>query len=122
LVTALGEMAKKQQRVLATDKPVDNEKYAFRCFLLRRGFIGEEYAAARAILLRNSSGDGSHKGGSAPRKPTKPAVKVEVVEHDETEVAPEPDTEPVSKPRFSLKKLFSALKLMALINQTLHFS
>jgi hypothetical protein len=114
LVTALGEMAKKQQRVLATDHPVDNEKYAFRCFLLRLGFIGEEFAAARAILLCNLSGDGSHKSGSAPRKSAKSTIKVEVVARDETEVAPEPAPQPIAKPRFSLKKLFTSLKIMAL--------
>jgi len=33
-IGALGAMAKNQQRVTATEKPIDNEKYAFRCFLL----------------------------------------------------------------------------------------
>jgi hypothetical protein len=113
LVTALGEMAKKQQRILATDKPVDNEKYAFRCFLLRLGFIGEGYAAARAILLRNLRGDGSHKSGHSPHKTAKPVVS-EVIESNETKVAPESDAQPITKPRFSLKKLFGALKLMAI--------
>jgi len=40
-LSALCEMAKKQTRVLAVEKPVVNEKYQFRCFLLRLGFIGE---------------------------------------------------------------------------------
>lgn len=61
-IAALCDMAKKQTRVLATDKAVDNEKYAFRCFLLRLGFIGEEYAESRRILLKNLSGNGSWKG------------------------------------------------------------
>lgn len=118
LVTALGEMAKKQQRVLATDKPVDNEKYAFRCFLLRLGFIGEEYAAARAILLRNLGGNGSHKSGEAPpRKPKTPSVVQEKsADSSETDAAvvSEPETQPAPKSRFSFKKLFGTLKLMAL--------
>ena len=45
------------------DKPVDNEKYAFRCFLLRLGFIGEEYKQARKILLKNLTGNGAWKNG-----------------------------------------------------------
>ena len=63
-VTALCEMAKTQKRVVATEKPADSEKFAFRCFLLRLGFIGEEYAAARKILLANLPGSGSFKSGS----------------------------------------------------------
>ena len=56
-------MAKTQKRVTAKDKDTGNEKYAFRCFLLRLGFIGDEYKAARKILLRNLSGSGAFKSG-----------------------------------------------------------
>lgn len=42
LVTALCDMARNQKRITAKEKPVDNDKYAFRCFLLRLGFIGDE--------------------------------------------------------------------------------
>lgn len=66
LVTALVSMAKAQKRVTAVERETDNDKYAFRCFLLRLGFIGEEYKAARKILLRNLSGNGAFK---AARKP-----------------------------------------------------
>lgn len=54
-------MAKKQKRITATAKEVDNEKYAFRCFLLRLGFIGEEYKAARKILLSKLNGSSAFK-------------------------------------------------------------
>ena len=57
-------MAKTQKRVTAKEKEIDNEKYTFRCFLLRLGFIGEEYKAARKILLRNLSGSGAFKSGN----------------------------------------------------------
>ena len=60
-ITALCEMAKTQKRVNATEKPVDNEKYAFRCFLLRLGFIGEEYKAERKILLSKLTGSSAFK-------------------------------------------------------------
>ena len=44
------------KRVTAKEKPVDNDKYAFRCFLLRLGFIGDEYKTDRKVLLQNLSG------------------------------------------------------------------
>ena len=42
-IAALGKMSRDLKRISATEKEVDNEKYAFRCFLLRLGFIGNEY-------------------------------------------------------------------------------
>lgn len=63
LITALCEMAKNQKRVTATDKAPANEKYAFRCFLLRLGFIGDEYKTARKILLRNLTGNTAFRNG-----------------------------------------------------------
>ncbi len=63
-VTALCEMAKKQKRITAKEKETDNEKYAFRCFLLRLGFIGAEYKGERKNLLRNLSGSSAFRSGS----------------------------------------------------------
>lgn len=63
LVTALCEMAKNQKRITAKDTTPENERYAFRCFLLRLGFIGKEYSATRKILLRNLPGNSAFKGG-----------------------------------------------------------
>lgn len=57
-------MAKTQKRVTAKDKAVDNDKYAFRCFLLRLGFIGAEYKDDRKILLKNLNGSSAFKGGA----------------------------------------------------------
>lgn len=65
-ISALCEMAKTQKRVTATEKPVDNEKYTFRCFLLSLGFIGDEYKAARKILLSRLEGNSSWKNGKKP--------------------------------------------------------
>ena len=61
LVQGLCEMARTQKRVNALDKEVENEKYAFRCFLLRLGFIGAEYKDARKILLKNLSGSAAFR-------------------------------------------------------------
>lgn len=64
LITALCDMSKRQKRILATEKAVDSEKYAFRCFLLRLGFIGPEFKGERKILLRNLVGSSAFKTGS----------------------------------------------------------
>lgn len=63
-VCKLCEMARNQKRVSATEKQVDNEKYAFRCFLLRLGFIGNEYKTERKILLKNLTGSSAFKSGA----------------------------------------------------------
>jgi len=62
-ITKLCEMAKTQKRITVKEKEVDNGKYAFRCFLLRLGFIGEEFKTHRKILLQNLSGSSAFKGG-----------------------------------------------------------
>ena len=67
-VTALCEMAKKQTRVNSAEKSVENEKYAFRCFLLRLGFIGPEYKTERKILLSKLSGSSAFKSGTAKQE------------------------------------------------------
>jgi hypothetical protein len=64
-ISKLCDMARNQKRVTAKGKDVDNEKYAFRCFLLRLGFIGDEYKVARKILLRNFTGSAAFKNGPA---------------------------------------------------------
>ena len=56
-ITKLCGLAIKLKRVSLKDKEVENEKYAFRCFLLRLGFIGDDSKVARRILLQNLSGN-----------------------------------------------------------------
>ena len=62
-ISALCQMSKNAKRVTVTEKAVDNEKYAFRCFLLRLGFIGAEYKTERKILLKNLTGSSAFKNG-----------------------------------------------------------
>ena len=62
-IAALCKMSKEQKRITASEKEVENEKYAFRCFLLRLGFIGAEYKTDRKILLQNLSGSSAFKSG-----------------------------------------------------------
>ena len=59
------------RQVTATEKPVENEKYAFRCFLLRLGFIGSEYKAERKILLKNLTGSSAFKDGGVNHEVSK---------------------------------------------------
>ncbi len=66
--------AKTQKRVILKEKPLregDSEKFAMRCFLLKLGFIGDEYKAARKVILAGLPGDGSHKtnGGHGKGSP-----------------------------------------------------
>ena len=62
-ISKLCEMARTQKRVTAKEKIVDNEKYAFRCFLLRLGMIGNAYKMSRKILLQNLTGSSAFKSG-----------------------------------------------------------
>lgn len=64
-IAALCKMSINQKRISNTEKATDNEKYAFRCFLLRLGFIGEDYKKSRKILLKNLSGSSAFKNGIA---------------------------------------------------------
>lgn len=60
-ISKLCELAIKLKRVSLKDKEVENEKYAFRCFLLRLGFIGDDSKVARRILLQNLSGNSAFR-------------------------------------------------------------
>lgn len=63
LIEAICRMAKEAKRVTAKERETDNPKYTFRCFLLRLGFIGDEYKADRKILLRNLTGSSAFRTG-----------------------------------------------------------
>lgn len=60
-ISRLCDMARDAKRVSSKPTETDNDKYAFRCFLLRLGFIGKEYKTARKILLRNLTGDSAFR-------------------------------------------------------------
>ena len=62
-LTALIDMAKNQKRINNKPDTSDNEKYAFRCFLLRLGFIGTEFKNVRKVLLRNLTGSSAFRNG-----------------------------------------------------------
>ena len=62
-ISRLCDMARDAKRVSSKPTETDNDKYVFRCFLLRLGFIGKEYKTARKILLRNLTGNSAFRYG-----------------------------------------------------------
>lgn len=60
-IEALCRMAINQKRVTVKAVKSENEKYDFRCFLLRLGFIGDDHKAFRRYYLRNLSGNAAFK-------------------------------------------------------------
>lgn len=65
LCLALSQMAKEVRT--ASPKPQQNEnpKYAMRTWLLRLGFIGDEFKTVREVLTRRLDGDASFRSGRA---------------------------------------------------------
>ena len=55
-LAALCKMTKEAKRITAKETEVESEKYAFRCFLLRLGFIGNDCKPQRKILMSRLSG------------------------------------------------------------------
>ena len=65
LCLALSQMAKMVK--IASPKPqqTENPKYAMRTWLLRLGFIGDEFKTARELLTRRLDGDAAFRNGRA---------------------------------------------------------
>jgi hypothetical protein len=63
LCLALSQMAKDAKSASAKPQQTENPKYAMRTWLLRLGFIGEEFATARDFLTRNLDGDTAFRHG-----------------------------------------------------------
>lgn len=58
----LAVLAHEAKRVNRTSgEAPENEKYAFRTWLLRLGFIGDKYKKSRTLLLRSLPGTASRK-------------------------------------------------------------
>lgn len=57
LCLAMSQLAKMLRTASPKQQQEENPKYAFRCWMLRLGFIGEEFETARKILLRNMDGN-----------------------------------------------------------------
>ena len=59
LCLAMSQLAKELKHASPKPQQRENEKYAFRCWMLRLGFIGDEFKTARTLLLKNVSGNGA---------------------------------------------------------------
>jgi hypothetical protein len=68
LIAGICDMAKRQKRVVARERPITNYKFTMRVFLIRLGFIGPEYQTARTLLLRNLTGNSSWLEGPPPER------------------------------------------------------
>lgn len=68
LIAGICDMAKRQKRVVARERPITNDKFTMRVFLIRLGFIGPEYQTARTLLLRNLTGNSSWLTGPPPAR------------------------------------------------------
>ena len=57
LCLAMSQMAKQLKTASPKKQQTENEAYAFRCWMLRLGFIGEEFKTARDYFMRNFDGN-----------------------------------------------------------------
>ena len=64
LSIAMCELARQVKFASPKAQVTDNPKYHLRCWLLRLGFIGDEFKTARTILLRNLEGSSAFRHGS----------------------------------------------------------
>jgi len=70
-IDKLINLAKIATRISSKEKEVENEKYAFRCFLLRLGLIGDDFKECRKILLKNLTGSSAFKNGGPKNETSK---------------------------------------------------
>jgi hypothetical protein len=78
-IVAMCDLAKRQKRVSAAEKPVDNEKLALRLFMVRLGLIGSEYADTRRLLLRDLPGNSAWKdSGERVVHPSSPRLEIKL--------------------------------------------
>ena len=57
LCLAMSQLAKQIRFASPKPQQTENEAYAFRCWMLRLGFIGEEFKTATEFYLENMSGN-----------------------------------------------------------------
>ena len=63
LCLAMSELAKEVRTASAKPQQSENPRYAMRTWLLRLGFIGEEFATAREVLTKRLPGDAAFRSG-----------------------------------------------------------
>ena len=63
LALAAAAQAVSQERVSAKPGKAENERYAFRCWMVRMGLVGDEYKPMRRRFLKRLPGDSATKAG-----------------------------------------------------------
>lgn len=61
---ALAHQSLTQKKASAKKTETDNEKYAFRCWMLRLGLIGDEFKTCRLHLLKHLTGNAAWKNAA----------------------------------------------------------
>ena len=64
LCMAMSQMAKQLRTASPRKQQTENEAYAFRCWMLRLGFIGDEFKTARDYFMRNFEGSSAWRHAS----------------------------------------------------------
>ena len=64
LCLAMSQMAKQLRSASPKKQQTENEAYAFRCWMLRLGFIGEEFKTAREYFMRNFTGNSTWRNAA----------------------------------------------------------
>lgn len=62
---AVAHQALTQKKASARKTETDNEKYAFRCWMLRLGFIGDEFKTCRLHFLKHLTGNSAWRNAAA---------------------------------------------------------
>lgn len=65
LCLALSEMAKEVKTASPKPQQTENPKFAMRTWLIRLGFVGEEFQTARELLTKRLDGDAAFRNGRA---------------------------------------------------------
>ena len=65
LCLAMSQMAKDVRTASPKEQQKENKKFAMRTWLMRMGFIGEEFSTARQVLTENLDGDNAFRFGRA---------------------------------------------------------
>lgn len=63
LALAAAAQAVNQERASAKPGKAENERYAFRCWMVRMGLVGDEYKPMRRRFLKRLPGDSATKAG-----------------------------------------------------------
>ena len=66
MVSGIVKLIATGKSVKCKEREIQSEKYAMRCFLLRLGFIGDEFKIDRKVLMQNLTGSSSFRTEVTP--------------------------------------------------------